>query len=283
MTRDTKLALILGSSILLLVLLLISDHIAATARPEQGAPASSLANAAAPPNQPGLGQASRALAGNPRAAASADRPTTADPLTSRTERSTWRDGLANAVDSAVATTRDLLAADGMGPAHQAEPPAAETPTTTVMGVPLDDNPPAPNNPDQAGDERTHLVREGDTLWSIAERYYNDPELHAAIARANRDRLTPNGTLAANTRIVIPPRDRLAATPQPPTTEPANPDDNDQPTYTTYTVRKGDVLSVISQRTLGTAKRWREILELNKDKLDEPEDLWVGMTLRIPAN
>ena len=34
--------------------------------------------------------------------------------------------------------------------------------------------------------------------------------------------------------------------------------------------------------LGNGHRWRELLELNKDKLTAPEDLKVGMELRLPA-
>ena len=50
----------------------------------------------------------------------------------------------------------------------------------------------------------------------------------------------------------------------------------------YEVKSGDTLSEISQRTLGTSKRWREILKLNGDKLGDAGDLQVGMKLKLPA-
>ena len=50
---------------------------------------------------------------------------------------------------------------------------------------------------------------------------------------------------------------------------------------TYRVREFDTLSSISQDQLGSAKRWKEILQLNSDKLSRERDLKPGMELRIP--
>lgn len=49
----------------------------------------------------------------------------------------------------------------------------------------------------------------------------------------------------------------------------------------YEVRSGDTLSDISLKVFGTATRWKEILESNRDKLQRPESLQVGMKLKIP--
>lgn len=48
----------------------------------------------------------------------------------------------------------------------------------------------------------------------------------------------------------------------------------------YVVKKGDMLSVIAQRELGSAKLWKEIAALNP-KVD-PDRLLVGARLRLPA-
>ncbi len=45
---------------------------------------------------------------------------------------------------------------------------------------------------------------------------------------------------------------------------------------------GDVLSTISSNKLGTARRWEEILELNKDQLSDEYGLRPGMVLKLPA-
>ena len=49
----------------------------------------------------------------------------------------------------------------------------------------------------------------------------------------------------------------------------------------YTVRKGDTLSKISQQFYGTPKKWRKIVDANKDRLGHNQMLKAGMTLLIP--
>ncbi|HEV3304263.1 MAG TPA: LysM peptidoglycan-binding domain-containing protein [Planctomycetaceae bacterium] len=53
---------------------------------------------------------------------------------------------------------------------------------------------------------------------------------------------------------------------------------------TYSVRRGDTLSKIALHFLGDSNRYREIFEVNRDQLQNPNArLKVGMTLRIPAD
>jgi ABC-type amino acid transport substrate-binding protein len=48
------------------------------------------------------------------------------------------------------------------------------------------------------------------------------------------------------------------------------------------VKKGDTLSMISKRQLGTPDRWKEIYEQNKDVVGtNPQIIYVGMQLRMP--
>jgi LysM repeat protein len=49
----------------------------------------------------------------------------------------------------------------------------------------------------------------------------------------------------------------------------------------YTVQNGDTLSSISLKTYGTAARWREIFDANRDQLRSPAQLKVGYVLAIP--
>jgi len=53
---------------------------------------------------------------------------------------------------------------------------------------------------------------------------------------------------------------------------------DQPSYV---VKKGDSLSKIAHAELGSTQRWREIWELNKSVLANPNLLRVGATLTLP--
>ena len=50
----------------------------------------------------------------------------------------------------------------------------------------------------------------------------------------------------------------------------------------YTVQKGDSLSKIAKNLLGDANAWKRIFEANRDVLDDPDKIFPGQTLRIPA-
>ena len=52
---------------------------------------------------------------------------------------------------------------------------------------------------------------------------------------------------------------------------------------TYTVVSGDTLSAIAQRYYGKATRWPAIYEANRDKLSDPDKIFPGQVLRIPAD
>lgn len=51
---------------------------------------------------------------------------------------------------------------------------------------------------------------------------------------------------------------------------------------TYTVKKGDSLSRIAKRELGSYNRWREIYNANRDKVKDPDVLNLGSQLIIPG-
>jgi tetratricopeptide (TPR) repeat protein len=52
---------------------------------------------------------------------------------------------------------------------------------------------------------------------------------------------------------------------------------------TYTVKEGDTLASISRKFYKTSKRWKEIRDANGKKIDDPDNLKEGVTLRIPPN
>ena len=52
---------------------------------------------------------------------------------------------------------------------------------------------------------------------------------------------------------------------------------------TYTVASGDTLSAIAQRHYGNASRWPMIFEANRDKLSDPDKIFPGQVLRLPAD
>ena len=51
---------------------------------------------------------------------------------------------------------------------------------------------------------------------------------------------------------------------------------------TYTVESGDTLSHIAKQFYGKASRWAAIYAANRDQLDDPDRIFPGQVLKIPA-
>jgi nucleoid-associated protein YgaU len=51
---------------------------------------------------------------------------------------------------------------------------------------------------------------------------------------------------------------------------------------TYTVVAGDSLSRIAQRELGDASKWRVIYDANRNEIDDPDRIFPGQVLKLPA-
>lgn len=211
-------------------------------------------------------------------------------------------------------TRDQRAGDppipGFQPTDRFSPPPAVGPDTTrspLIPGPEGINPPVsptspvkPTLPLSKGTEKMHPVQENETLFAIAKRYYGDSGLWKRLAEYNKNRVRSDGSVREGVTLRIPPKDVLLgqATLAPEALgggsgdsakgQPVPLPGTDNGTATrpgaprTYTVKKGDSLGVISQVTLGTSRRWREILSLNSDQLSDENALQVGMVLKIPA-
>jgi LysM repeat protein len=50
---------------------------------------------------------------------------------------------------------------------------------------------------------------------------------------------------------------------------------------TYVVKEGDTLASISRKFYKTSKRWKEILDANTKKIEDPDNLKAGQSLNIP--
>lgn len=50
----------------------------------------------------------------------------------------------------------------------------------------------------------------------------------------------------------------------------------------YTVQSGDSLSKIAKRHYGDANAWPKIFEANRDVLEDPDRIFPGQQLRLPA-
>jgi len=57
---------------------------------------------------------------------------------------------------------------------------------------------------------------------------------------------------------------------------------DQAVTRTYTVVAGDSLSRIAKKIYGSANRWKEIWEANRDQIKNPDLIHPGQILKIPG-
>jgi nucleoid-associated protein YgaU len=51
---------------------------------------------------------------------------------------------------------------------------------------------------------------------------------------------------------------------------------------TYTVKSGDTLGEIAKRELGSANKYMDIFNANRDQLSDPDKIKPGQVLKIPA-
>lgn len=59
------------------------------------------------------------------------------------------------------------------------------------------------------------------------------------------------------------------------------DEENVPAPRLYQVKSGDTLSAIAQKELGSADRYMEIFNANRNILRDPDEIDIGQTLRIP--
>jgi len=146
----------------------------------------------------------------------------------------------------------------------------------------------------------YTVQRGDSTWeTVAEKTLGDRKLASAVLRAN-PLVSPDKLIPGRTRLKIPrdpkniqgkvvheavtPVASGSATATPASTGGSAPTATTAPAPAarTHTVVKGETLSAIAQAELGSATRWREIYEVNKGVIPDPDRLKLGTVLRIPG-
>jgi DNA-binding SARP family transcriptional activator/LysM repeat protein len=130
---------------------------------------------------------------------------------------------------------------------------------------------------------TYVVRNGDTLWSIAEHAFGSGTAYRRLVEANVGRRMPDGQMFTAQGVIRPGWELLVPTPA------AQVEELDGQRW--YTVEADDTLSGISAAFLGDGAHWRELFELNRDAsgpdgkrtLTDPDVIWPGLRLRLPLN
>ncbi len=253
MTREQKLALILGFALTLAVTVLISDHFSNPDRefgevaitPELLSPRSEVVLEAA---------------GGDR-----ETPTTLTETGTRfTEPKPQEPYVFNTGDRNDSSIRDLLSNNRRATEDaedQVAPPRRDT--TRV--------PPEPRTPQR------HQIAPRDTLSAIAAHYYGDASLTNALADYNirQGFLKNRDIIRVGATILIPDRTELGApagdTPKTPT----------RAAPRTYKVQPRDTAWGIAAKLLGDGNRWKDIADLNPGV--DLNRLTVGTTIKVPGS
>ncbi|MBL8841844.1 MAG: LysM peptidoglycan-binding domain-containing protein [Planctomycetes bacterium] len=82
-------------------------------------------------------------------------------------------------------------------------PIADEPGRSDWRSRPDDGGYEPAAPAATSAPRTHVVRKGDTLFSLAREYYNDNAQWRKILEANRDRISNKDAIKVGQELVIP--------------------------------------------------------------------------------
>ncbi len=290
MTRENKLALIIGFTLILMVGVLVSDHLsrARTARLDEAAVSEDsavddrvafsgtlLGSAIQEAQRRGIEQtppvATRIETAQPTPdpliiqqgglADGSYEPATEDPASSISERfrafaDATGDVWQRMGESAVPPNRTIGARSATG---------SEIPSTAEVVVPTRQQLPR---------SVTHRVVSGDSLYKLAQRYLGNGNRWREIQQANPGRVSADGGLTIGVRLDIPileevdmPRETLAVRASGPSE---------------YEVRPGDTLSAIASELLGSSRRAAEIVAANRGLIDDADEIRVGMKLKIPA-
>lgn len=133
----------------------------------------------------------------------------------------------------------------------------------------------------------YVVQPGDTYAEIARKKYGDSGLWEIIAKANPS--VKASALRAGKKIVIPARSDSKTAEAPAAVRADAPAARLEPAAPAspaalpkvYEVVSGDTLSGISKKLYNTSRHAAAIFEANRDKLDNANDLRVGMKLNLP--
>lgn len=169
------------------------------------------------------------------------------------------------------------------PVHANHAPGAIS--STARG-PLPDLPGRPAGPTaevpRNASTQEILVEPGDTLSELAAEHLGSATRWRELLEANSDRLDSAQALRSGMKLRLPtPTNIMERAPETATASSRTPDTGPRPPANTYTVQAGDNLTRIARELLGDGERWDDLMAANADQLDRPENLRVGMVLKLP--
>lgn len=294
MTRENKLALIIGFTLILMVGVLVSDHLSRareaeldaatepveTAAREQLAFGGSLladaidaaqvhARNAEPP------VATQVTMGSPAPVTMTSAPTAMAPAviqqgadTTASTTLTLNSGLEQ-LNQAADRVLDRLGESAKRPMFESARSTAviQSPTRTIPAVPRD----------TGARQATYTVQPGDSLYKIAAKVLGDGNRWREIQQVNADAVGSDGAVKVGQTLRLP-----GVVVSAPAVREATAAGAPSGGASTYTVRSGDTLGEIASKTLGSSRRMDEIVRANRDQISDADEIRVGMVLKIPA-
>jgi LysM repeat protein len=225
------------------------------------------------------------------------------------------DGMINSQDSGVDGIGQVLKDIHIGgprPA-QASERSSNDPPALIPSVWLEYPPMGPDAPVDVGPQppevvvveptkperpKVHVVAEGESLTSIAKKYYGSTEGNKLVVierifQTNRDKLDSVDDIVVGQKLLIPSMsesDKMLGIFGPMFEKWDKMGDKPVAVKAPkklvknrfYTVKDDDSLWHIAARELGDGKRYVEITRLNAKVLDNEDDLTVGMKLKLPG-
>lgn len=182
-------------------------------------------------------------------------------------------------------------------------PTILSPTTVETPTPESQLTPSTHSQDQVSVEQTgsaqatlnfqdetymlpHVIKRGETLSDVAKTHLGDANRYIEIYRANKDQLRNPNDLRIGMTVMVPvpysQKPPPAPTPRP---KPVPiPEVIVEPTqsFITHTVKRGESLSIIALKLLNDSERYMDIYRANRDQLNKPNAIQVGMVLKIPV-
>ncbi len=226
MTRENKVALVIGFALVLFVGILVSDHLS-----------------------------------------KAQTQRSADLVPAVNTRTTMDARPARFVD-----LRTTLPSRPSKPAPLVPQPVTPEPATSPM-------PAAPVTAPLVVAERSHEVRPGESLSTICQQAYGTASLTQALA-AHNDISDPD-RVRAGRRLSLPAVEVLDGDAGTREATPGGGEHEELPEWRTYRIKDGDSLSEIARRFMGSAGRWQQLYELNRQAISDPDNIRAGTVLKVP--
>ncbi len=124
-------------------------------------------------------------------------------------------------------------------------------------------------------ENLSVAYDGGTVTLSGMVDYNSTKQKAVLLAGNVEHVDK----VDDTNLTVKPLDMIRAEAEEALAEAAAA----EPAFTFYTVQRGDSLSKIAKAHYGNANKWTDLFEANKEVIKNPDLIYPGQQIRVPAN